>query len=491
MGDFKKQTIMRHLSKLIIGLLIKAIVLFTFFNPSFSEAQKKSTSVNINSNGKTTISISNGFGNKFSIEYEGDIELSDDDSDVVSISRGGYMEIKKSAFGNRRKVTIEPDNAGGLVKKYWVGGSQKDFDSEGRKWLSEILLEVVRSTTLGAEKRVDRMYKKGGYYPVLKEVDNMTSSHVRSHYLKLLLDKKLDEKGLTATLKRVGEIDSDHHKASILKHNTEVFLSSENLTSAYIQATGGINSDHHKAEVLKTAIKNGDIKDNQIKALFAIVNDINSDHHQANVLLEVLKNRSLNAENTKLLISTSKSINSDHHKANVLKKALDTDGLSSASYHALLSSVDNMSSDHHISSVLNDMLKNDLDQESLAHLLKQVKNNMSSDMHQATVLKKIANGQEMKTTLNDFLQVLKGINSDHHQAGVFKELSRNSFSDNELIAIITATKSINSDHHHAEALLAFAPKVTGKTGAVMDAYRSSSDAISSDSHLGRVLRAVR
>ena len=138
---------MNQLSKILALFLVKLIILLLVLSPNVISAQRTSTSVNINRNGKTTISIKNGFGNNFSIEYQGDITLSDDDTDVVAISRDGYMEIKKSAFGNRRRVYIEPDNSGQLIKKYYVGSSQKDFDSEGKKW-TKIFFQFLYLLTL-------------------------------------------------------------------------------------------------------------------------------------------------------------------------------------------------------------------------------------------------------------------------------------------------------------------------------------------------------
>jgi len=482
---------MTQVSKIIINLLVKAILLLALLHPAFSEAQRRSTSVNISRDGKTTISIKNSYGKNFSLEYKGDIELAEDDSDVVSISRDGYLEVKRSAFGSRRRILIEPDNSGGLIKKYWLGGSQKSFDAEGKQWLSEILLDVVRTTTLGSEQRVDRMYRKGGYYPVLKEIDIIDSDYVKARYIKLLMEKKMDEKGLLGVLKRIGKVSSDHHQADILKYNSALFLSSDALRSTFIETTGKINSDHHKAEVLKKAIADSEISDNQLKALFGIAEDINSDHHKASVLSRVLEKRSLNAENTKLLISVAQSIDSDHHKASVLKKALSGNDVTPGSYHSLLSSVDNMSSDHHIASVLGTILKEDLDSESLSHLLQQVKRNMSSDMHQASVLKKVALWQDVDGSLEAYLSALKDVNSDHHKAEVFKVLSRKSHSDDGLIAILEATTTINSDHHLADTLMAFAPEVRGKSDRVVDAYHESTNSISSDHHLGRTLRALR
>ena len=329
----QKTKIMTQLSKLLVTLLVKLITLLLVLNSFESIAQGRRTSVSVRDNGKTTISIKNGLGNNFAIEYKGEITLSDDDTDVVAISDGGYMEIKKAAFGSRRRISIEPDNSGKLIKKYYVGSSQRNFDAEGRKWLSEILLEVVRTTTLGSEKRVNRLYKQGGAYKVLTEVDKISSNHVKSRYIKLLLNKKLSEKDLLRVLDEVDHIDSDHHRASILKENTAAFLAYEATTGAYIRTTGGIDSDHHKASVLKRSIDDGNISDTQMKTLFAIADDIDSDHHKASVLQTVLSHRSLNGNTLKLLLNTSRNIDSDHHKASVLKSTLKFAKLDNSTYN--------------------------------------------------------------------------------------------------------------------------------------------------------------
>ncbi len=482
---------MNQFTKLLAAFIIKLLLVGFLLAPDTTAAQRRSTSVNIKRDGKTTISIKNGFGNNFSIEYKGDITLSDDDTDIVAISPGGYMEIRKSAFGNRRRIFIEPENSGKLVKKYYVGGSQRSFDAEGKKWLAEILLEVVRTTTLGAEKRVNRLYKKGGYYQVLKEVDKIYSDYVQAKYIKLLLDKNLDEKGLIATLERVGDIDSDHHKADILKHNTNAFLSTKGTTASFIHAAGKIDSDHHTASVLKRALDSKSIPATRMNSLFEIARDIDSDHHKASVLLETLDTQTLTAENIKLLLKTSVTIDSDHHKATVLKKALAASDLPSDSQHTLLSAIGDMDSDHHMASVLSQVLQQRLDQASLAHLLGQVRSNLSSDMHRAAILRKAVRQEEMNAALDDFLSALTDMDSDHHKDEVFRQLSKKDFSDKELIQILEATKSINSDHHQAAVLISFASAVEGKSQGVRNAYMDASTEISSDAHLGRVLKAIR
>jgi ribosome-binding factor A len=481
---------MINLSKIFLGMLLNLLVLLFWVSTGEAHAQKHYSSVNVNkNNGKTTITVKNGNKKSFSLEFEGDITLSDDDKDITAISRGGYMEIKKSAFGNRRRIFMEPGTNGKLIKKYYVGRSEENFESEGRKWLAEILPEVLRSSTLGAKQRVNRFYKKGGTYAVLQEVGNMDSDHVKSTYIRLLLDKNPNSNDLIAILKVIGnDISSDHHQAEILKHKTKAFLSTDGTTAAYIEAAGKISSDHHKAEVLKKSIRNGEISENRMKSLFAITENISSDHHKAQVLLTVLKNRPL----INVLIATSQSINSDHHKEQVLKAALVSPELSESGYSALLRSISTISSDHHSANVFSALLDKKLDRKSLAEVFWLADHNMSSDHHKAQVLKKAVQKQNLEEgNLEALLSALKGMSSDTHQAEVFKQLSKKSFNSDQLINILAATKSMSSDHHQSISLMAYAQAVREKGDTVKEAYRNACGSISSELHYGRAIRAIQ
>ncbi|SNY99989.1 hypothetical protein [Flagellimonas pacifica] len=481
---------MNQLSKFFATLLLKVILFLLIFGGSSVNAQSRSTSISISDNGKTSISVKNGFGNNFHVEFRGDITLSDDDMDVVAISRGGFMEIKKSAFGNRRRILIESNNSGQLIKKYYVGSSERNFDSEGRKWMAEILLEVVRTSTLGSEQRVDRIYRKGGAYGVLKEVGFIGGNHVKSRYIKLLLEKDLKNADLISVLKVVGDdIDSDHHRADILKANITKFLSTEASITAFIEAASEIDSDHHKAEVLKRLVKNGAIKENQLNALFVIARDIDSDYHKSSVLTTVLRSSSLNNSNLKLLLSTAKEIDSDHHKSQVFQTALNTEGVTDDTFHTLLNVLESMDSDSHLDNVLSKVLRKKLSPSSLSHALKQV-GNMDSDSHKANVLKIAVRKELNSENIDALINVLDHMGSDHHRADVFKQMARNTYSDEQLSKIFTSIKNINSDYHKAESLIAFSRTASKYGQQTKEAYRSACKSISSDSHYRRASNAI-
>ena len=154
-----------------------ALLAFLMMLPSSTHSQsrtKSKSNYSISNDGKGRIQITNN-GKEFQIEYEGDITLSDDDKDIVAISNGGFVEIEQSSFGNRRRIVIESDRNGNLIKKYYEGRTEKDFNPEGKEWLADVLQEIVRSTTLAAEARVNRFYSKGGANAVLAEIGRIES----------------------------------------------------------------------------------------------------------------------------------------------------------------------------------------------------------------------------------------------------------------------------------------------------------------------------
>nr|WP_298998858.1 hypothetical protein [uncultured Allomuricauda sp.] len=484
---------MKQLTKILAVLFAKLILLLLLFGSNSLNAQRKSTSVRIDNKKKTSITVSNPFGKNFSVEYEGEIKLSEDDKDIAYISPGGYMEIKRSAFGSRRRIFIEPDDSGRLIKKYYVGSSQKSFEGEGEKWLAEILLDVVRTTTLGSQQRVDRIYKKRGAYGVLKEVGYMDSNHVKSRYLKLLLKKNLKNPDIALVLKAIeNDVDSDYHRADILKSNTSRFLSTEANISAYINAASQIDSDHHKAEVLKQSIKERDLTENQMKSMLVVAKDIDSDHHKSSVLLTALKSNSLNDSNIKLLASTSKSIDSDHHRANVLKTAINNSNLPSSGQHTFLNALEGMSSDYHIDDVLSKMVnKGSLESSAISHVIKCV-GYMDSDSHQANVLKKLVQKQQLSdSNTEDFVFALGRVSSDSHTADVLRYASKLNLNDKQLMAMFEAIRRIDSDHHKADSLVRFADQVSQSGTSIQEAYLNTCRSINSDSHYRRALDAIQ
>jgi len=84
--------------------------------------------------------------------------------------------------------------------------------------MNEILPELVRTTTIGAESRVNRYYRQGGVSAVLAEIDRLESDHVKAHYASLLMKQNVAAKDYAMVINRISStLDSDHYLTEFSK----------------------------------------------------------------------------------------------------------------------------------------------------------------------------------------------------------------------------------------------------------------------------------
>ena len=111
----------------------------------------------------------------FDLKYKGIIEITEDNKMITGISADGFVEINKTAFGNNRRLFIHADDKGTITYEYYVGKTETAFNPEGKKWLAEILPDIVKRSDLGVESRVRHLYQKKGLRAVLDAIEDLPS----------------------------------------------------------------------------------------------------------------------------------------------------------------------------------------------------------------------------------------------------------------------------------------------------------------------------
>ena len=165
---------MESVQKLKINVILLLLIVALPATSQNETSSSKSYSISAGT-GKTVYrTSSNGFWNEFELETRGVIEVTDDDRDIKSISSGGYFELSKITFGNRRTIEIHESN-GELIKKYYEGRKEISYDPSGKEWLADVLPDVLRSTGVAAKSRVNRIYRRDGVQGVISEMEKMRS----------------------------------------------------------------------------------------------------------------------------------------------------------------------------------------------------------------------------------------------------------------------------------------------------------------------------
>ncbi len=426
----------------------------------------------------------------FDVEVRGKIELTDDDKDIKSMSSDGYLEVKKTVFGSRRTLIVSNER-GVLKKEYYEGRTNIAFEPAGRQWMSEILPELVRSTTIGAESRVERFYKKGGAPAVVAEIENLQSNHVKSYYANLLMKQPVSPKDYARIIDRMaGTLTSNHYLAGFLKNNMDKFLKSNEALEAAFRATNEMDSDHYKTEVIKSGLGNQSVSLDAVKVIMKSAGAMDSDHYKTEVLTSLLRQNNLNDDIVSEMIITTKTIDSDYYRSVVLNKALDQNALSDISFQRALESIKDIGSDHYKSDVLVSLLKKPIP-SSLQITLIDLTGSIDSDHYCSQVLEEILRKQDISDQVfNSLIQRAGSIDSDHYSSMVMKDALNRNLSDTNMISLLKAAGRIDSDHYLTEVLVTAAPKVRSSSENVKKAFRDAADQIGSETYYGRVMRAM-
>src|SRR5256885_14828613 len=75
-------------------------------------------------------------GEKLAVNYSGSFDFSDDDTDVREVSAGGFLRISDQAWLGRHTVEIQ-ERGGTIERRYYVNGSERPYEPEGRQWLHD------------------------------------------------------------------------------------------------------------------------------------------------------------------------------------------------------------------------------------------------------------------------------------------------------------------------------------------------------------------
>lgn len=430
----------------------------------------------------------------FNIEYKGKIEVTDDDKDIKSISPGGYIEISKTTFGSKREILVEATSGGSLRKEYYEGRTKTDWEPAGRKWLAEILPEIIRSTGIAAESRVDRFFNQGGVEAVINEISRLDGNYVVAIYGKFLLAKDgLSNNDLKKAIEGIAdELDSDYYLAEILKDNASRFLKNDATADVYFEAATKIGSDYYATVVLKEALDSYRPSASSLAKIMEASKSIGSDYYQASLLSRVLELDDLDGDLLAEVIETTKDVGSDYYQSQILSKALDKKGLSSTSYNSLIVAVSDVSSDYYMASVFSKLAENKLDEDVIIKMIDLVDSKLSSDHYASVVLSKLMQNQELSSkSVEKIANAITGLGSSHYASSAIKSISKNdNLSKESLISIIKAIGNISSDYYTASALESIAPLVKRSDESVKDAYRTAAKSINSDTYYGRAMRAI-
>ena len=460
----------------------------------------------------------------FDIKHNGKIAVTDNDRGIKSISPGGYLKISKKTFGNKRTILIESNSKGELQYYYNEGRREVPYEPEGRIWLEDILLDVIRSTGIDAAGRTNRFYNRGGVDAVLNEISHLSGNSVKAEYFEVLLTKKLNTNEIVEIAIDINRQVSSNTSCGILYKNfSDVFLLNETTAKAYFKGISGLSSNTEISGILRNALLNHELSNDMLISLlncagkmssntetgyvlnkvnpifpndnnvtdayFSVIDGMTSNTEISSVLRDLIKERELSKYSLHSLLESLRHLSSNTETGSVLKKVnyifIDDKEISEAYFRV----INNMSSNTEIASVLTDLLsKEDLSENTMIFLLGEV-SLLSSNTETARIMLKVNDSfRKNQSFYMSYFNVIKKMTSNTEAGKILRDLiKKHPLEKQSQILFLNATSTLSSNTETGSVLRAIIPQLL-QDNNVIDEFFRTLNKMSSNTEIGYVLK---
>jgi hypothetical protein len=383
-------------------------------------------------------------GEKLQVTYHGTFDFSDDDRDIRAVSPGGSLKLSDGAWLGRHSVEIR-ERDGQLDRRYYVNGSERPYEPEGRVWLAQNLPKFIRNTGAGAAARVERYLKSGGVTAVMGEISRIESTYVKGIYFRELFKQATltPEQYRAAMVQASREMKSDYELASMLISIAERLPADEASRDAYFTAAAGISSDYELRRVYSTMLKRGPVTAQTLAGILAHSSTIGSDYELSELLRQIVAQQPLDEKNRDAFFREVDTLDSDYER------------------HRVLAAVVSRTSDAAILGA------------ALTHAAP-----MTSDYESGTFLHEILKQTAVEGPLRaPFFKVVTGLSSGYEKGRVLEAVVRKpGTSDDTLREVLRSSRGMSG--YELSQLLQAVASVRNLTGDLRSAYLDAADRLS-------------
>ena len=392
-----------------------------------------------------------------SLNYFGEIEFTEDDRWIKSISEDGYFNLTEKRGRKKYEIDIESNSKGELDIIYSENGDETDFDDDAKEWLGDMLVSVFNKTGLNAEKRVQRIYAKGGADAVLDAMDNIESDYVyRLYFTELLLQDDLSDKEYARVLSMVeNKIDSDYDKAEILIAIAPTIQNNKNLVGDYVSAVRTIESDYEIRRVLTQISFDENSDEELISEVLKIAERMDSDYEKAELLIDLAPLCRDNPNLNTVYVHAMENLESDYETRRIFSALGRNAKITDESLASLVELSKNLDSDYERAEYLIELahLVDDDDIQKQLEVLNAV-SSIESDYEARRVLESYSyDCSKNNDLLLGKLRILTNMDSDYEKVQALLELSECASSNSEARELyLSSLQNVESDYERKRAL---------------------------------------
>jgi hypothetical protein len=214
---------------------------------------------------------------------------------------------------------------GQIEHRYFVHGTERPYEPEGRAWLQQNLPRFVRNTGIAAPSRVARLLKSGGVPAVLGEIARIDGTYARGiYYRELLKQATLSPDQYRQVLAQASSEmkGSNYELAQLLIALADRLPNDDASRTAYFQAASNLTGAYETGRVYSTMLKKGTASPQIVGSILDHLKTLHSDYEVSQLLLEILAQQPIDAPNGATLLDVAAGMHGDYERHRVLAEFL-------------------------------------------------------------------------------------------------------------------------------------------------------------------------
>ena len=288
MVSFVQQQFRNRSSQIALGVFLGFAVVLAMEAVQWNGGWRVEMSVD---GGVSRMHIQDG-REKLRVKTQGTVELDAEESTVLAVDEGAFLEIESRLPGSRQRLEVVRGEDGQPSFSYFVGRKERPMDVDGQAWMAEVLPRIYRLSGWDAERRIERIRSRGGLEAVLTEVEAIGRDHVQGIYLEHLVEGDFLEQGELVRVVEVAgqELNSDHTLARLLADLPPGALEDVELAEAFADACKTLGSDFELRQLLTQQLEKRPPEAHMVELFLEAARGIRSDFEMAS-FLETLAER--------------------------------------------------------------------------------------------------------------------------------------------------------------------------------------------------------
>ncbi len=370
-------------------------------------------------------SIHNGKVLKLKANINEGLTFNKDETAIKSFTTGNKLSLMTKDDNIKRRIVIKSiDNQPHY--NYQENGQDRPFDDNAQAWFSSKIPEILRTTGINAEQRVQSIHKEGGNDAVLDEIKLIRSDHNQAKYLEILFSMTpLSTHDFSKAIDIIAQIGSDFEQANTLSLlvKTQIDMTSDQWVET-VNTTEKISSDFEQAKTLMSFTNH--LPDNtQVNNAFAhAISKIGSDFELSRVIDHYIDKKQVSDEtNLVSILKSAKSIGSDYELTTLLIKNHHIAENSPLLFTTLMKLSKSIGSDFELNRLYSQLLKLNLNSNQLSTLVTYARSSIGSDFELSNLLIEVISNKTMSDQHVELVkQAAKSIGSEHEKNRVLVQL---------------------------------------------------------------------